>query len=170
MIFSSWPERPFRNETYKRQCRIKCWLSSIASPQLQIGLKQSKLCRNLCSFKLLNSIRSFVNREMPIISRTLKMGFLGGLVVAKSFLLDRTYDKLCPHNPNKVLHTVCIFWQRTSLDTYLERFLIIPIPLLAFIIASRILHWKLSLEPIIRPKCLCSRLKQLWACLLFFSE
>ena len=48
--------------SYKGQCRRKCSLSSFALPQSQIGLKQSKLCRNLCSFRSLNLTRLSLKR------------------------------------------------------------------------------------------------------------
>ena len=67
-ISVSWPKRSIRIGLNRWQCRRKCWLSSMAHPHAQIGLRQSKLCRNLCSFKGLNSIRSFVKRLTPTIS------------------------------------------------------------------------------------------------------
>ena len=87
-MFSSWPKRSCRIMSCKGQCRRKCSLSSFAFPQSQIGLKQSKLCRNLCSFRSLNLTRSFVNRLIPMISSTLNIGFLDGLIMARTFLLN----------------------------------------------------------------------------------
>ena len=64
-IWESWPRKSLRNSLKSGQCRKKCSLSSLAMPQLQNGLRQSKLWRNLCSLRELNSTRHLVNNRIP---------------------------------------------------------------------------------------------------------
>ena len=54
---------------------------------IQIRLGPSKLCRNLCSFKGLNSKGSFVKQRMPCVSRTLYTDSLSGLFFESSLCL-----------------------------------------------------------------------------------
>ena len=67
-ISEIWSRRSQRISSYNGQCRRKCSLSSFAVPQMQKGLKQSKLCLNLCSFSALNCKRSLVKYLTPITS------------------------------------------------------------------------------------------------------
>ena len=53
---SRWPKRSCRILSYKGQCRRKCSLSSFACPQSQIGLTQSKLCRNIFECKVCTQV------------------------------------------------------------------------------------------------------------------
>ena len=66
----SWRKRSLRIKSNWSQCRRKCLLSSMPLPHIQVGLLQSKLCRNLCSFSTLKFTRSFVSFLIPSISKT----------------------------------------------------------------------------------------------------
>ena len=65
----SWRKRSLRIRSNWWQCRRKCLLSSMPLPHIQVGLLQSKLCRNLCSFRALKFTRSFVSFLIPSIQR-----------------------------------------------------------------------------------------------------
>ena len=70
-ISESCSKRSWRNMLYRGQCRRKFSLSSVPVPQTHIGLKQAKLCLNLCPFSALNSTPSLVRSLIPRMSRML---------------------------------------------------------------------------------------------------
>ena len=55
---------------------------------VQMGLKDSKLCRNLCLLRGLNLTRSIVKHLTPCVSQISNNGFLSGLIFATSLGLN----------------------------------------------------------------------------------
>ena len=84
----SWPRRSLRIGTNKGQCRKKCALSSTPVLQAHIGLVHWKLCRNLCSFNVLNSSLSIVSCFTPSISNTPNKDFFNGLIRVSNLRLN----------------------------------------------------------------------------------
>lgn len=70
------PRRVGREAQNCGQCRRQCSVSSLAAPQIHIGLKSSKLCLNFCSFTGLNLTQSIVSILKPDISQILQV-FIG---------------------------------------------------------------------------------------------
>ena len=70
----------------------KCSLSSFAIPHRQTGLRQLKLCLNLCSYRTLNDSRNFEKCLTPIISFLPFVRFFSGLIIAINLRLKSEID------------------------------------------------------------------------------
>ena len=70
-----------------------CSVSSLAAPQIHIGLKHSKLWRNLCSFRKMKLNLSFPSSLTPGMSQMLQPGFLSGLTFCSKLLLNSAMEE-----------------------------------------------------------------------------
>ena len=104
-LSQSWSKRSWSNMLYRGQFRRKCSLSSLPVPQTHIGLKQRKLCLNLCPFKAPNSTLSMVRSLIPWMSRML-------WVDSKQILFktEKSKENFLPCHPSR-FHSEMVFWK-----------------------------------------------------------
>ena len=75
----SWRKKSLRIRSNWWQCGKKCLLSSMPLPHIQVGLLQSKLCRNLCSIsarKFTRALKFTCSRALHSIIRSVFKGIL----------------------------------------------------------------------------------------------